>query len=117
MTDQEKRQQRVNLMIDLEEAQEELAHLRERALRVADGLESAARKMRENADCQPSNADFSPEQELSSKLSQRHQEAMDHEQATSLIENLRMARQRVVQLNQRRSQLAGSSVLVSIPGE
>ena len=115
MTDQEKREQRVNLLIDLEEAQEELAHIRERALRVADDLESAAQKMRENADCQPSKAAFSPEQELASKLTQRHQEAMYFDQAANLIEKLRTSRRRVFQLSERRKQL--STGCISIPSD
>jgi hypothetical protein len=115
MTDQEKREQKIKLLVDLEEAQDDLAHLRENALRVADDLESAVRKIRENAVRQPSKADFSADQELAGRLTQQHRTAMDFDHATNLIEKLRAARQRVFQLDERRMQLSASSTTILLP--
>ena len=117
MTDQEKREQRVNLHIDIEDAAQELAHLRESAFRIADDLEGAARRMRENAESTPGEADFSPEQELANRLTPRHQTAMDFDRASRVIEKMRQARQRIYQLNQRRSQLSSAAGLVSVPSD
>ena len=106
MTDQEKRQQRVSLGIEIEDAQGEFVHLREKALSLADRLDEIAKKVRDNAVYRPSKSDFNPEFELGNKLEPRHQIALDYESTNRLIEELRAARKKLFSLAERKSQLS-----------
>lgn len=106
MTDQEKKQQRANLVIEIEDAQGEFVHLREKALSLADRLDEVVKKVRANAAYRPSNADFNPDFELANRLDQRHQTALDYDTTNRLIEELRAGRKKLFSLAERKSQLS-----------
>jgi YD repeat-containing protein len=114
MTDQEKRQQRVNLGIEIEDAQGEFVHLREKALSLADRLGEITKKVRDNAAYKPSKADFDPEFEMGNKLEPRHQTVLDYDAFNRLIEELRAARKKLYNLYERKSQLSNGDFSVIV---
>jgi hypothetical protein len=95
MTDQEKRQQRIEIELELEDAQKELASLRVKALRMAENIDHVAAKIRANANLTPSRDDFNSESDLANRLEPTHQLAMSFENAAKLIDELKTARQKV----------------------
>jgi len=110
VTDKEKLEQRVRLSVDVETAKENLAHERERALRLADDLERWAEWLRHHANKQPSvtdTADFLPpsEQDLTIRSDGRYRECLNFETLLRLEETLRNARQNASNLELRRMQL------------
>ena len=106
MTDQEKKQQRVSLGIEIEDAKEEFIHLREKALHVADRLDEITKMVRINASHRPSAADFTPEFELANRLGPGHQPVLSFEEIGKLFEELRAARKKLFSLSERKSQLS-----------
>lgn len=115
MTDQEKKQQRVNLGIEIEDAQGEFIHQREKALSLADRLDEIAGKVRANANHRPSRADFSPDFELENRLNPEHQTVLNFEEIGKLIEELRAARKRLFNLAERKAQLTNGGLSMSVP--
>ncbi len=108
MTDQEKRTQRVQLRIELEDAESDLAHIRERAMHSADSLEAIARRTRRNAALEPSRDDFNVEAELNQRLSVEEFGLLKSsgDSITALIAELRQTRQKVFHLRERDAALA-----------
>jgi len=115
MTDQEKKQQRVSLGIEIEDAKEEFLHLQEKALRLADRLEEIVKKIRLNANHRPSKDDFTPEFELANKLKPEHQGVLKFDEIEKLIEELRAARKNLFNLIERKSQLFNGGSSVNVP--
>lgn len=108
MTYEEQRRQRVELRLDMEDAERNLAHLQERAIRSAESLEAVARKLRKNAGLAPSRADFDAETELQMCLTVE-QFAMlksSGDSIVSQIAELRQERQHVFHLRERDANLA-----------
>ena len=114
MTDQEKKQQRVNLGIEIEDAKEEFIHLREKALHLADNLDEITRKVRTNANHRPSAADFTPDFELANRLEPEHQATLSFEEIRKLLEELRAARKRLFNLAERKSQLSNGDFAATV---
>jgi hypothetical protein len=114
MTDQEKRQQRVSLGIEIEDAHGEFVHLREKALSLADRFDEIAKKVRDNAGYRPSKSDFDPEFELGNKLGLRHQTVLDYDATNRLIEELREARKKLYNLGERRAQLSSGDFSATV---
>jgi hypothetical protein len=115
MTNQEKKQQRVNLGIEFEDAKDEFLHLREKALSLADHLDEVTTMVRINANHKPTAADFTADSELANRLGPEHQTVLSFEEIGRLIEGLRGARKKLFNLAERKSQLSsnnGSSVNV-----
>lgn len=109
MTDHEKREQRVRLGVEVEEAIEDLAHEREHALRLADDLEQWSRWLQHHAQKQPSAADFAPTQseaELRLLTDERKKECLNFTTLLRTEESLRSARQKASNLELRRMQLS-----------
>lgn len=105
MTDQEKRLQRAQLQVEVEEAELELAHLREKAIRLVGSLRTIADKIEMNANLRPSADDFLMEVELERRLAPENQQTMDYAAAVSVIFQLRKARQDLLNLRERKSNL------------
>jgi Zn-dependent oligopeptidase len=105
MSDQEKRQQRVQLRIEVEDARQNLADLQERALRIADELEAVADKTRSNANLEPSKADFTSEADVANRIDPCCQSSLNYGNLLRLIEGLKQARQKVFNLRLRESRL------------
>jgi len=114
MTDQEKKQQRVSLGIEIEDAREEFSHLREKALHLADHLEQITNMLRINANRKPTADDFEPDFELANRLRPEHQAALSFDEINKLIESLRAARKRAYNLLERRSQLSSGDFSVTV---
>jgi hypothetical protein len=108
MTEQEKKMERANLFLELEDATSDLVHLRERAFRFAKCLRDAAAKIESSAREEPSGNDFTAEGDLMRRLDPRSQEALNYDAAVKLIEELKTARQNLYNLNLRKSSLASA---------
>jgi hypothetical protein len=107
MTDQEKKLQRAQLQVELEDAQSELAHLQERAQAMADHVSDIVNKLRHSASLKPSTQDFSMNADLARRLAPDQQ--LDVSAAIKLIEELKQARQKVYGLLERKQNLANPS--------
>ena len=106
MTDSEKREQRVRLGIECEQAAEDLAHERERALRLADLLNAWAQWLQELANKKPSAADFMPDLNGDDiRANPKYQECLSFTTLLQTEERLRLARQKASNLELRRMQL------------
>lgn len=112
MTIEEIRWQKANLYINLEDAQQDLACLREKALALADTLEETATAVRRIGNLTPSKADFSAEYELSNRLEQSQFPALDSAVIVALFDQLAVARKRVFNLQERFSQLSGTPTAI-----
>lgn len=108
MTNTEQRRQRVELRIDLEDADNGLAHLRERAIRSAQALELIARKLRDNTKLEPSRADFDVEAELAMRLTPEEFGILktSGDSITLQIAEMRQQRQTVFNLRERDTSLS-----------
>jgi len=108
MTEDAKREVRVRLQIELEDAESELAHLRENALAAVDSLYETANKLRHNARLEPSRGDFSMESDLRDRLTpDQIAKHVPSDAVIRMISELRQSRQKVFNLKERRDQLAG----------
>jgi len=114
MTDQEKKQQRVSLGIEIEDAKEEFVHLREKALHLADRLDEITGKIRINANHRPSAADFTPDFELANRLEPEHQTVLSFDEIGKLIEELRAARKKLFTLAERKAQLSNGEFFATV---
>jgi hypothetical protein len=114
MTDQEKKQQRVSLGIEIEDTKEEFIHLREKALHLADRLDEVTKKVRTNANYRPSADDFTPDFELANRLRPEHQSVLSFDEIGRLIEELRAARKKLYNLAERKSQLSNGEFSVTV---
>jgi hypothetical protein len=108
VTDQEKKLQRAELLIEIEDAESDLNALREKAIRRQQALQKIASKLEMNAALLPSDDDFSVVAEVGRKLRLEDQEVLNFVEITKLIEELKQARQNVYNLHGRRKQLADS---------
>jgi hypothetical protein len=109
VTDQEKKLQRAQLQVELDDSLSDLAHLQEKAVRLAEQVQQVARKLAENARLQPAKSDFTMEADLVNRLSPEHQACLDFTQIIRLIEDLKVARQKVFNLQERKTHLANAS--------
>ena len=112
MTDNEKLEQRVRLGVEVETAKEDLAHERERALRLADDLLQWAKWLQHHASKQPSATDFTPSQsdaELRLLADERKKECLNITTLLRTEESLRVARQKAANLELRQMQLSSPS--------
>lgn len=112
MTDQERIEQKVRLGIETEEALINLAHERERVLRLASDLDTWANWLRGHANKQPSAADFmggSSAADLTLRSDGRYRECLNFDTLARAEEDLRMARQKASNLELRKMQLSSPS--------
>jgi hypothetical protein len=114
MTEQEKKQQRANLLIEIDDAGQDFAHLREKALSLTDRLGEIAQKVYVNANLKPSRSDFSAEAELAGKLNPEHQTVLNFDEIGNLIEELRTARKRLFNLAERKAQLSSNGFTMTV---
>jgi hypothetical protein len=115
MTEQEKRQERAALQIEIENANEDLAYLRAKALRLADGFAEVSRKFRTNGSLNPSGADFDPASEIENRIRPELETLFDFTATVALIDQLRTARKKVFNLSERKAQLSTASPLMTVP--
>ena len=103
MTAGERRQQRAQILVELEEAETELSALQTKAARVADGLSAIASKLKRNAILEPEPEDFQPDFELKNRLSPESQSHfITYAAGIGLIEELKVARQKVFNLRRQK---------------
>jgi hypothetical protein len=114
VTEQEKKFQRAQLLVDLEDAQSDLAHLRERALRLIEGMEAAASKLRRVAMLEPSGMDFEVQGDIANRLGPEHQSLPGYAEMLKLIDELKVARQKVYNLQFRKAQIQGVPTTFSV---
>jgi hypothetical protein len=108
MTDEDKRQQKAMLLLEFQEAEEELAHLEENAKRlagdireVADWVETATfPDFLRKREIQERHAKLSSE-----AGSKRYSEALDFEKARDSVSLVTEAREKVEELKQRKASL------------
>lgn len=112
MTDQEKMEQRVRLGVEVETAKENLAHERERVLRLADDLDRWSGWLRHHANKEPAATDFVPAENANESVflaDGRYKECLNFETLLRAEESLRIARQKASNLELRRMQLNAPS--------
>jgi hypothetical protein len=97
MTD-DKKLERAQAHVLLEDAQSALMSGRRKMTHLADGLEHVARKMRHNARLEPSGSDLSLDADVSNRLTPQDQALLDCESAAALIEELKRCRQNLYNL-------------------
>lgn len=108
MTDHEKVEQRVRLGVDVENAKQDLAHERERALALADDLQAWARWLQRHAGRKPSACDLVSDQsaeDLALRTDERRKECLNFNTLLKVEEGLRAAREKASNLELRRMQL------------
>jgi|SRR5208282_4628193 len=103
MTDQEKKLQRAQLQVDLEDAQGELVHLREKAIRMSLELKRLAEKLQNSVDREPSSNDFSMHLDMTDRLDPTLQ--LDIPAIIKVLDELKVARQNVYNLQTRKDHL------------
>lgn len=68
MTDQEKKLHRAKLQVEIEDAESDLAFLRDQAIGASEVFERIARTIRHNAELEPSTADFTGDGDIQNRL-------------------------------------------------
>lgn len=113
MTDQEKRSQRVQVRIELEDAENNLRHLQVKAQRYADSIDAITAKIRANAALAPSRDDSNVESELKMRLSPDEFGLFkaSGDTAIALLAELRQTRQKVYRLREQDATLSQASSL------
>lgn len=111
MTDQEKRTQRVQVRIDLEDSENNLRHLQVKAERYADSIDAVTAKIRANVALAPSREDFSVESELKMRLSPDEFSLLKAagDAVVAIVAELRHERQKVYRLREQDAMLTGPS--------
>lgn len=98
MTNDQKRQLRGDVAIALEDAKDNFAGLRVKALRLSENLKFVANWIADRANITPSGADFNPTVEPV-RPDTKYQDAMNFEAVLSLDAELKQARQDVENAN------------------
>lgn len=108
MTDLEKRTQRVQAQLDLEDAEANLVHLQVRAKRYADSMNGIMRKLKDNATLEPSSDDFNVESEVKMRLLPEEFGSLKSsgDSITAMIAELRQERQKVFRLREQYAALS-----------
>jgi hypothetical protein len=109
VTVDERREQRVRVRMDLEDAQGELNALQVKAERMAEALDRISNKIRHNAQLKPSPNDFDLQSDLNNRLHPAAQSELSYEEILKVIESLRLARQKVVNLGRQEKQLSATA--------
>ena len=112
MTEQEKRTQRVQVRIDLEDAESNLVHLQVKANRLVDLIEAVLSKIRSNAALEPSRDDFALESELKTRLSPEEFSLLKSsgDAAVAVIAELRQERQKVLRLREQDAAISRATI-------
>src|SRR5438105_765409 len=108
MTTEERKLQRAQVQVELEDAQSYLNDLQIKATRWADALDEVSSKIRHNASLEPSKNDFDFNHDLQNRVNQAVQANLNYGEIVKLIEELKVARQKVVNLTRQKNQLASS---------
>jgi len=113
MTEQGNKLHRAQLQVELENAQGELAHLRKKAFRMSDELNERFKKLHDSLSREPSVKDFSMHVDMTDRLNPTLQ--VDIPAIIKMVDELKVARQKVYNLQERKTQLAnGSSWRVAV---
>jgi hypothetical protein len=107
MTEQEMKLQRAQWQVDLEDAQRELAHLRKKAFRMSDELNERFKQLHDGLSREPSVKDFSMHVEMTDRLNPTLE--LDVPAIIKMLDELKIARQKVYNLQERKTQLANGS--------
>lgn len=107
MTDQEKRLQRAQLQIDLEDAQNGLEHLRKKALRMSGELKELYEKLQDSVGREPSSDDFSMRVGMTDRL--RPDVQLDVPAIIEVLDELKASRQKVYNLQEQKNRLANAT--------
>ena len=103
MTTADKVSLRGQLLAEIEQAEDDLAYEREKALRLAAGLREAAERIETSGRVEPSGGDFEMESNLATVLPSTFRPLFDFDGAVSLLSNLKKKRQTLVNLRLRDS--------------
>jgi len=107
MTEQGNKLHRAQLQVELENAQGELAHLRKKAFRMSDELNERFKKLHDSLSREPSVKDFSMHVDMTDRLNPTLQ--VDIPAIIKMLDELKVARQKVYNLQERKNQLANGS--------
>jgi len=108
VTTDEKKQQRANLIIEMEDAQNDFAHERETAFSLAKSLWELSQWLKEHAQQEPSGADFAAGGDLRDtniRIQGKYRECLDFDRMVRLTESLKKHRQDLYNLESRKQQL------------
>jgi hypothetical protein len=104
MTDDQKRQLRGDVAVELEDAKDNLSALSVKALRLSDNLKFVANWIADRARIIPSPSDFNPTIEPV-RPETKYQDAMNFTELLSLDAELKQARQNVINANTHKKML------------
>jgi hypothetical protein len=111
MTDQEKKLHRAKLLIEIEDAERDLAFSQDQAIALAERLEKIADKLRGNAELQPNPLDFSPEGDVANRLTpDQISEFPVLQMVAAVVEELKRSRQTVLNLRKRMDKLTAAAI-------
>lgn len=105
MTDKEKRLHRAQLLIDIEDAEKELAYIRDKAASVIEEHRTITEALKVNIEIEPSHADFTVDSEVVQRLTPSAIVLDGGQAAAALIAEMRRARQRLFNLYERKRKL------------
>jgi hypothetical protein len=117
VTTDEKRQQRANLVIELEDAHSDFVHDREAALSQAESLNELASWLIRSAQTEPSGADFQTMNlsDMEFRAKGKYREAANFDRLVGLVDSLKVHRKKLYNLEMRKHQLSVSATTVRIP--
>jgi hypothetical protein len=108
MPEFEKKLHRGTMLAEIEDADSELACLRDQAIGMAERLEEIAGSLRRNARLEPSPSDFMAEGDIDNRLTPDQIAKFETPQSVShVIEELKNARQELVNLRKRSAMVIG----------
>ena len=106
MTDQDKKLRRAQLQVEIDDAESDLAFLRDEAAQAAQRLEQITETVRRNADLEPSPTDFTAEGDIANRLTPTQVDGFETPTSISrLIERLKKSRQELFSLRERKRKL------------
>ena len=106
MTVDEKRKNRVELQIGIEDAESDFIHCQDRARGVARGLQEVAEVILRNTELEPSANDFSADAELENRLTPTQLgKLQDWKSVMEIFGELKCCRQALYNLKKRRADL------------
>jgi hypothetical protein len=108
VTAQDIMQQRIQIEIELRDAESKLSALQVKAAQMADALDMVSSKIRYNAELESSPDDFQMEpQILNNRLSDKNRADLSVSEIVNVIEDLRLARQTLANLKRKKNKLDG----------
>jgi hypothetical protein len=105
MTEEEKRRQKADLLLEYQEAQDHVANLEEKAKRIAESLRHIARWLGGAVDEDVSENSYPLSDPAAITMEQRYRQAMNFEEMMKLTQKITVAQRRLVELDKRKRSL------------